>query len=133
MKLRFWMLGAFALSAGLVACGGGGGGGGSGGSGGSGGNLAVLSPIVLSPASMSFLGVGSTQSVAASESGYSGSFSGSGSTCSGIASIALQSGSTTAFVVTPIAAGSCSFTIADTLGQSKNLPVSVTTTTIVGS
>ena len=129
MKLRFWMLGTLVLSAGLAACGGGGGGGG----GSAGGNVVQLFPIQLSPASVSLLGAGSTQTVAASEASYSGSFSISGSTCSGIASIALQSGSTTTFVVTASTAGSCNFTISDTLGQSKNLPVSVTTTTIVGT
>ncbi len=131
MNFRFLPLVAAASLAGLSACGGGAGGG----SPASGAAVIPQMPIVLSASSLSFLSLGATnsQTVSASEGNYSGAFSASSTTCSAIASIALQPGSTTVFVITPVGAGSCSFSVADTLGQSKPLAVSVTTTTVGGT
>lgn len=136
LKNRVFGFGTLALSALLSACGGaGGGGGGGGGNNGGGGVVQQPQGVQLSVASMSFLGVGSSlaQTIVASEVNYSGAFSASSTTCTGIASIALQSGSTTTFSVTPVGAGTCSFSIADTMNQSKSFTVMVTTTTVGGS
>ncbi|HEV2261525.1 MAG TPA: hypothetical protein VGR69_04470 [Candidatus Rubrimentiphilum sp.] len=129
------MFGTLALAALLSACGGGGGGSGGGNSGGGGGVVQQPQGVQLSVASMSFLGVGPSlaQTVVASEVNYSGAFTASSTTCTGIATIALQSGSTTMFSVTPVGAGTCSFSIADTMNQSKSFTVTVTTTTVGGS
>ena len=130
MDFRFLPLVAVA-SLGLSACGG------SGGGSSASGSAAVIPPmpIVLSAGSLSFLGLGAaaSQTVSASEGNYSGAFSAASTTCSGIATIALLPGSTTVFVITPVGAGSCGFSITDTLGQSKSLAIFVTTTVVGGT
>jgi hypothetical protein len=90
-------------------------------------------PLVLSTQSLSFLATGASaaQSLIVSEAGYSGAFSATTITCQGIASIAAQPAG--AFLVTPIAAGSCTFVLSDSQGQSKNLTIFVTTTSVGGS
>jgi len=133
VNFRYLILAAAALLGGLSACGGGG----SGASVSSGSAAAIPAalPIVVSPASLSFLGLGAgiSQTVSASEGNYSGAFSASSATCPGIATIALQPGSTTVFVVTPAGAGSCSFLVSDSFGQSKAIPITVTTTAVGGT
>lgn len=135
MKKNVFVFGTLALAGLLSACGGGGGGGGGGSSTNGGSVIQQPAGVQLSVGSMSFLGTGAAlaQNVTVSEANYSGAFSASSTTCAGIATIALQTGSTTTFVVTPVAVGTCSFSIADTLGQSKAVTVTVTTTTLGGS
>lgn len=95
--------------------------------------------VLLSLTSVSFTATGAAnaQSVSASEADYGGSFSastaaaGQPNSCSGIATIA--STGATAFAVTPVAAGSCSFTIGGATGQSATLAVTVTVTNFGGS
>jgi hypothetical protein len=89
--------------------------------------------IGLSPSSLAFTAAGasSAQSFVASESGYAGAFTASTTTCAGIATISPAGG--TAFTVTPVAAGSCSFVIAGANGQSATLSVGVTITNFGGS
>lgn len=79
----------------------------------------------LIPAMLSFAAPNApAQTVAVSESGYSGTFSVDGSSCAGIATIALSTDSRT-LTVTPSAAGSCTAVVHDTLGGSANLPIAI--------
>jgi hypothetical protein len=89
--------------------------------------------VVLSPASLAFTAAGaaSAQSVSATQASYGGSFTASTTTCSGIATISPASGS--AFTVTPVAAGACTFIISGGGSQSTSLAVGVTTTGVGGS
>jgi hypothetical protein len=81
--------------------------------------------IVLSPSSLAFVAAGSAnaQTFAASETGYSGAFTES-DTCPSIATIAQTSAT---FTVTPVAAGSCIVTVADSHQQKSTVTISVTT------
>lgn len=89
--------------------------------------------VALTPSALTFTATGAAYalSTTASQSQFSGSFSASTATCSGIATISPSSGTT--FTVTPVAAGSCTFTIAGANGISATLSVGVTTTTVGGS
>ena len=89
--------------------------------------------VTLTPSALTFTATGAAYalSTTASQSQFSGSFSASTATCSGIATISPSSGTT--FTVTPVAAGSCTFTIAGANGTSATLSVGVTTTTVGGS
>ncbi len=71
------------------------------------------------------------QSVTASQMNYAGTFTASTTTCSGIATIASTGGA--AFSVTPVAAGTCSFTITGGNATAATLNVVVTTTSVGGS
>lgn len=88
--------------------------------------------VTLTPGSLAFTATGasSAQTVKVSQANYSGSFAAATTTCSGIATIA--SASATAFSVTPVAAGSCTFTITGGGGQSAALTIGVTTTSVGG-
>lgn len=88
--------------------------------------------VTLSPASLSFLtaGASAAQSVSPSQANYSGPFAALTTTCAGIATISPASGS--AFTVTPVAAGTCSFTVTGS-GASATLGVTVTTTSVGGT
>lgn len=88
--------------------------------------------VVLSPSTLTFTGSGASNALTstASESSYGGTFSASSATCTNIATISPTSGTT--FTVTPVAAGSCTFAIADGSGQTAMLSVSITTTTVGG-
>ena len=89
--------------------------------------------MTLSATSLSFTEAGASdaQTVTVTQVNYSGAFTPATTTCSGIATISPTSG--TSFTVTPVAAGSCTFTIAGGGGQSATLSVGVTTTTVGGS
>lgn len=94
--------------------------------------------IDLSPASLSFLDTNANdkQTVTASEDGYTGSFNAPASCVASdgttmVASIAPGSTANT-FVVSPVAAGTCSATVTDSNNNSTTLNVSVTTTTVGG-
>ncbi|MBV8596826.1 MAG: FecR domain-containing protein [Candidatus Eremiobacteraeota bacterium] len=93
--------------------------------------VSVLLPPTVSPGSLTFTDVGSTnaQTVNVSEPGYSGPFGFVSDTCtgSGIASLsAAGSGPSSTVTVTPLAGGSCSFSVQDTTHSLTSNPVSVT-------
>lgn len=89
--------------------------------------------VALSTSSLAFTATGAANaaSVNATQLNYSGAFTASTSTCGGIATISPASGAT--FSITPVAAGSCTFTIAGGAGQSATLTIGVTTTAFGGS
>jgi len=89
--------------------------------------------VTLSSSSLAFTATGASdaQSVTVTQVNYSGAFTPSTTNCTGIATISPASG--TSFSVTPVAAGSCTFTIAGGGGQRATLTVGVTTTTVGGS
>ena len=88
---------------------------------------------MLSPSSLAFTATGASnaQTVAVTQGNYSGAFTASGTTCTGIATISAATAAS--FSVTPVAAGSCTFTITGSGGQSAALTIGVTTTTVGGS
>jgi hypothetical protein len=73
----------------------------------------------------------SAQTETVSETNYAGTFSDNALGCSGIASVGAVSGSTIS--TTPIAVGSCTVTVSDTVGNSQTFAIHVATTTITGS
>jgi hypothetical protein len=95
-------------------------------------------PLVVSPASLAFEGVGAAQaaSISVSEQNYAGNFTASSTSCSGIASLGsrtLRPSDSTGIatdLVTPVAVGSCSISVSDSNGQSVSIPVTVTTTSV---
>ncbi|HEV8021736.1 MAG TPA: hypothetical protein VGP41_10760 [Candidatus Lustribacter sp.] len=89
--------------------------------------------VMLSSSNLAFTATGAAnaQPVSAAQANYTGTFTASTTTCGGIATISPASG--TAFSVTPVAAGSCSFTIVGGSGQSATLTIGVTTTSFGGS
>jgi len=98
----------------------------------------ALGSVVLSATSLAFTAVGASaaQTVSVTQLNYTGNFTpstaaaGAPNSCSGIATITVPF---TVFVVTPVAAGSCTFTIAGGGAQSALLAISVTTTSVGGS
>jgi len=66
--------------------------------------------------------------VTVSETGYTGSYVVNATRCAGIATI-TSGGSAGHYVVTGVAAGSCTITFTDTFSQQVVLPVIVTITT----
>ncbi|MBV8152229.1 MAG: hypothetical protein JOY59_11765, partial [Candidatus Eremiobacteraeota bacterium] len=84
---------------------------------------------IASPSSLSFLGVGASlaQDFTVSESGYMGTFTAM-SLAPSVASVSTLNGLT--FTVTPLAAGTTSILVTDSLGRSTSVPVSVTITII---
>jgi hypothetical protein len=89
--------------------------------------------VVLSSTSLAFTATGAAnaQSVSATQANYTGTFTATTTTCGGIATISPAAGTT--FSVTPVAAGSCTFTIAGGGGLSATLTIGVTTTSFGGS
>ena len=92
----------------------------------------VPGPVVLAPSTLPFLNIGSgfAQTSTVSQAGYGGAFTIGTTTCAGIAN-AVISGTT--ITVTPVGAGSCTYTVSGGNGQSSPLAISVTTTTVGGS
>jgi hypothetical protein len=88
--------------------------------------------VALTTGTMAFVATGAAadQSTTASQPNYSGTFAASGTSCTGIATISPAAGTT--FTVTPVAAGSCTFTITGGDGKSAALAVGVTTTNVGG-
>jgi hypothetical protein len=88
--------------------------------------------LSITPSSLAFTDVGSSyaQTVTLSQPNYSGTFTASTTTCSGIATIAKNGAS--GFTVTPVSAGSCTFTITGGDGASATLSIGVTTTGVGG-
>jgi len=93
--------------------------------------VTVLVPPTVSPSSLTFTDVGpsNAQPVNVSEPGYSGPFGFVSDTCtgSGIASLsAAGSGPSSTVTVTPLAGGTCSFSVQDTTHSLTSNAVSVT-------
>ncbi len=91
------------------------------------------SAVTLSSTKLTFTAAGASaaQTVTVAQTNYAGSFTPSTTTCTGIATIAQATA--TSFMVTPVAAGSCNFTISGGSGSSATLAIGVTTTTVGGS
>jgi hypothetical protein len=89
--------------------------------------------IKLAPSSLSFTatGAGSAQTVDVHQAHFAGKFAASTTDCDGVATIATAG--PTSFSVTPVAAGSCTFTIEGGDGRRATLSIGVTTTAIGGS
>lgn len=92
---------------------------------------APAAAVVVNPASLSFTSTGTPATVTVTESGYTGAFTATSTNCNGIATTAAGTGGQ--FNVTPVAAGTCSVTFADTNNNTVALPVTVTTTTVGGN
>lgn len=85
----------------------------------------TATPLVMaSPTALAFGAAGQTQSVALTESGYSGTFS-AGSSNAAVATVAPAS--STAFTVTAVAAGTATLTFTDSHNNMTTVGVSVTT------
>jgi hypothetical protein len=80
-------------------------------------------PIVASPASLAFSATNQIQTLAVSESSYSGTFTVSG--CSGIATTSGPASGV--LTVTSVAVGTCTLTISNTSGTVAQVGVTVTT------
>jgi hypothetical protein len=94
-------------------------------------SVTVLLPPTVSPSSLTFTDVGSTnaQTANVSEPGYTGSFGIVSDTCTGSGTASLSSpgsGPTSTVTVTPLAAGTCSFSVQDTTHSLTSNAVSVT-------
>jgi hypothetical protein len=95
-------------------------------------------PIVLSPATGTFAGVGAPleQTVAATEVAYSGRFTFSSQAphaCKGIVQVDPARSNATMLALVPVSVGLCSYTVRDAYGETATLPISVTTTVVTGS
>lgn len=90
-------------------------------------------PIALNLQKLQFAGVGSAyaQTLTASEAGYAGLFTLGGTSCNGIAATNTLS-DTHSFTITPVAVGTCSYTISGAPGAQATLPVTVTTLSVGG-
>jgi hypothetical protein len=87
-------------------------------------------PLSVAPSNVQLYGTGAANalSISVQESGYAGTF-GEKDTCSNVAALvtANPAGPTAAYTVTGMAAGSCSATFTDSVGQSKSVSITVTT------
>jgi hypothetical protein len=90
-------------------------------------------PLTVTPATLSFLGTGTsqTQTINASETNYTGSYN-VDSGCNAIATVAVHLGTTNHFDVTPNSAGNCTLTVSGAPGQTQAVAISVTTTSVGG-
>lgn len=96
--------------------------------------LTISTPggVTVSPGTVQFTTVpASPQTVTIGETNYAGTLSKSAPGCGSVATIgALVSNH---FNVTPLAHGTCTVTVSDTLGNSNTLTVNVATTSLTGS
>ncbi len=87
----------------------------------------------MNVSSLQFLGAGGAyaKTVTVTQANYSGLFVLSGTSCNGIAAadttMSLQN-----FTITPLAAGSCTYTVIGGGAAQRTLPVTVTTLTVIG-
>ena len=91
-------------------------------------------PVVVNVPSLRFLGAGSAfvTTISVTQANYNGMFVLSGTSCNGIASADTTS-SAQNFTITPVAAGTCSYTLTGGGGAQTSLPVTVTTVTVGGA
>lgn len=90
----------------------------------------VTAPVVVNGPSLQFVAIGPAyaKTITITQANYGGEFVLSGMSCNGIAA-ADTTMSQNNFTVTPLAAGTCSYTVAGAGGSQTTLPVTVTTTT----
>lgn len=96
------------------------------------------SPIVVNPAQLDFAGTsgaaGAAQSVTVGETNYTGTFSytacNQGATTVASLSPAAIAGPSASLTITPLAAGTCTVNVSDSLNQSNSFTVNVTTASI---
>lgn len=86
--------------------------------------------LVLSASTVAFTSISGSQSVQASQAGYTGSLTLSTSSCTGIATITSSGTNPYSITVTPIKAGTCSVTVSGGFSQSATLAITVTSTVI---
>lgn len=86
-------------------------------------------PQTATPSSISFTGLGQTQSFTVSELSYSGQFTVAGCPMS-IATVA-PSGPAKSFTVTAVGVGNCSLTISDNQFNTSQMSITVTSTTFI--
>ena len=90
----------------------------------------LVSPSVITASSLTSI----PATLSASEASYTGGFSVVvPSACQGIISFYSTTSNANQFSYMLVGAGSCSFTVTDSRNNAVTIPVSVTTTTIVGS
>ena len=89
--------------------------------------------MVVSTPSLQFLGVGSAyaKTIVVTQANYSGQFALGGASCNGITATDVTT-SLQNFTITPLAVGTCTYTLTGGGGAQTTLPVSVTTVTLVG-
>lgn len=89
-------------------------------------SVTVFGALVVAPLSLNFNGTSSAKNFTANETAYGGQFNASG--CAGIATITPASGNgpSATFSVNPLAAGSCTITVTDDHGGSRDISVTVT-------
>ena len=87
-------------------------------------------PVLVSGPALQFAATGPAyaKTIAVVQANYDGQFSLSGTSCNGIA-VADTTTSPQNFTITPLAAGSCTYTVTGGGGSQTTLPVAVTTTT----
>ncbi len=90
-------------------------------------------PVVVSAPSLRFVGTGSTfaTTIVVTQANYSGNFALGGTSCNGITTADTAS-SLQNFTITPVAAGTCTYTVTGGGGAQTVLPVTVTTLTVGG-
>ena len=90
-------------------------------------------PVVVSIPSLQFLGAGSAyaKTIVVTQANYNGQFALGGASCNGIAATDVTT-SLQNFTITPLAAGTCTYTLTGGGGAQTTLPVTVTTLTVGG-
>jgi hypothetical protein len=92
---------------------------------------------VFSPATVALVGVGApyAQTTTVQETGYTGTLTITSTTCAPVATISPTSGNgpTLVVTVTGVAAGACMATVADSSGNTAQLQIGVTTSTVGGN
>jgi hypothetical protein len=87
-------------------------------------------PLSVAPSNVQLNGTGAANalSISIQEPGYAGTF-GEKDTCGNVAAVvtANPAGPAATYTVTGVAAGSCIATFTDSVGQSKSVPITVTT------
>ena len=91
---------------------------------------AAPAPVLVNGPALQFAATGPAyaKTIAVVQANYDGQFSLSGTSCNGIA-VADTTTSPQNFTITPLAAGSCTYTVTGGGGSQTTLPVAVTTTT----
>jgi hypothetical protein len=80
-----------------------------------------VGPLDVTPAALTFIGIGQVQHLAITDPNYSGSYTATG--CGGVATIALAGATIT---VTSVTAGACAIHVSDSAGNSADGAVGVT-------
>lgn len=86
--------------------------------------------VNISPLQLAGVGAQYAETIAVTQAGFNGTFTLSGTSCNGITTVDTTT-SLQNFTVTPVAVGTCTYTITGA-GAQTTLPVSVTTLTVGG-